>query len=356
MLTPITQDRLAKAKRAFSTRNVASSALMQVANDFKPKAGDLVLARVDEIGQHRQVELPTSRKATLFAGDEVILAYGNRYAPDQFEALVPDDLGSCEMVAGGGIAGRVIQKNVRMNQATKITPVGIFVDDMLGAVNVRDYALRSSGLQRRIPTIAVVGGSMNAGKTTAAANIVHGLALAGYKVGAAKLTGTGAGNDYWHMRDAGAISVYDFTDAGLATTYKANHFELERCAETLAAQLAADGADVMVYEIADGLYQEETSWLVQSRVMRKLVSGFVYAGESAASAVMGVQWLRQLGHLVLGVSGLVTTSPLAARETENATGFPCIPKETLATADLAQRWMKILAPVGETRTSKAVAA
>lgn len=132
-----------------------------------------------ELGQHKTVELPTSRKATLFTGDEVILAFGNRYAPDQFEAFVPGDLGPCEMVAGGGIAGRVALKNTRMGDATKIEPIGVFVDDQLSPVNVRDFALRTSAPTRPVTGIAVVGGSMHAGKTTTAANLIHGLTRAG---------------------------------------------------------------------------------------------------------------------------------------------------------------------------------
>ena len=136
-------ERLARAKRAFTTRNVPASVLHSVTAAFTPRAGDLVLARVVEVGAHKQVELPTSRKATLFAGDEVILAYGNRYAPDQFEAYVPDDLDLCDLAAGGGIeavslklahhlAGEVVvrianryEAYVLAHGAERLTPAGI---------------------------------------------------------------------------------------------------------------------------------------------------------------------------------------------------------------------------------------
>ena len=48
--------------------------------------------------------------------------------------------------------------------------------------------------------------------------MVKGLTGAGYRVGAAKVTGTGAGGDLWLMRDHGAYEALDFTDAGMATT------------------------------------------------------------------------------------------------------------------------------------------
>jgi hypothetical protein len=330
----IAADRLSNAKRAFTTRNVDTSALCAISNDVAPRAGDVVLARVLEVGAHRRLELPTSRKALLFAGDEVVLAYGNRYAPDQFEAYVPDDLSECHLAAAGGIAGRVVNKNERMSDPTRIEPIGIFVDSEGMRVNVRDHALRATAPSKKVPGFAVVGGSMNAGKTTTAASLVRGLTLSGRKVGAAKLTGTGAGNDYWHMRDAGAAMVLDFTDAGMATTFKANRFDLEVAVNTLAGHLVEAGCDALVFEIADGLFQEETNWLVSSQFMHKHADGYLYAAEGAASAAMGVQWLKRHTR-VLGVSGLVSASPLAARETETATGFPCFTKEALASPEVA---------------------
>ncbi len=343
MTIAVGADRLARAKRGFTTRNVPPSAMTRVsAAPRAPQAGDLVLARVTEIGQHRTVELPTSRKATLFQGDEVVLAYGNRYAPDQFEALVPEDLGPCHMAAAGGVAGRVVHAHAKMHMPTAIEPVGVFVRPDGRAVNLADFALPTMRMARSVPAIAVVGGSMNAGKTTAAAALVHGLTRAGHRVGAAKLTGTGAGNDSGLMRDAGAELVLDFTDAGLATTYRTPHRELERCVEVLSGALVSARCDVMVFEIADGLFQQETRWLVeQSRVLRQVVSGWMYAGESAASVVAGAQWLEQHG-LVVGVSGVASASPLACREIEAAIGMTCLTREALWQPETARGLLQML--------------
>jgi hypothetical protein len=338
MLTVIGPDRLSRAKRAFSTRRAPSSALRAVRSDLAPVPGDLVLARIDAIGQHERLELTDSRKAILFEGDEIIVAYGARYAPDQFEAEAPGDLGACALVAGGGIAGRVLSRHAKMADPTQITPIGLFVDETGAALNLRRFALKPTRPTPRAPAIGVVGGSMNAGKTTTAASIVRGFALAGFKVGAAKLTGTGAGNDFWHMSDAGAHLVLDFTDIGLATTYKASREDIVRGAETLASLLVEGGAEVLVFEIADGLFQAETGWLVASPALEHLVDAYVYAGESAASAVTGVNWLRAANRPVMGVSGLVSASPLAAREVEHAIGMRCLTKSTLATAELGRRW------------------
>jgi hypothetical protein len=82
--------RLARAKWAFSTRRTKRSAVRALITDRSttPIAGDLVLATVTAVGQHNTVELPTGRKAFIHPGDEIVVCYGNRYAPDQFEAAI----------------------------------------------------------------------------------------------------------------------------------------------------------------------------------------------------------------------------------------------------------------------------
>ena len=68
----------------------------------KPAAGDHVLASVEMIGQHNWLEEHLGRSARLDPDNEIIVAYGARYAPDHFEADVLVDLAPHELVAGGG--------------------------------------------------------------------------------------------------------------------------------------------------------------------------------------------------------------------------------------------------------------
>ena len=62
------------AKRAFVTRNVdlADSALL--VDTGEPCAGDIVLARVTHLGQHRRLESPEGRRVRLFVDDEIVVA------------------------------------------------------------------------------------------------------------------------------------------------------------------------------------------------------------------------------------------------------------------------------------------
>ena len=141
------------------------SDMRSIVSDAQPRAGDLVLARVTRKRQHTRIELPTGRKATLFVGDEIIVAYGNRYASDQFEALVPEDLGPCHLVASGGVASMMVARHSGIKPATEIEPVGLLGDGEGRALNLAEYALSPVPEAATTPLcLAVIGSAMNAGK------------------------------------------------------------------------------------------------------------------------------------------------------------------------------------------------
>lgn len=329
---PLEPSRLNRAKIAYAAHRVQFKDVQTLITSgaATPHAGDLVLARVGRICQHRRIELRNGRRAILFEGDEVVLCYGNRYAPDQFEAYVPGDLGPCHMAAAGGVASRVVAAHARMKPPTEITPLGLLGDRQGKVVNLSRYALRPRQARLATPIFAVVGTSMNAGKTTAACHLVRGLAQAGYRVGAAKVTGTGAGGDLWHMTDAGAVMVLDFTYAGHATTYLADDAALSEIFVTLTGELEAGGADAIVIEIADGLNQTETARLATSPLFRERVSGVVFAAADAMGAKAGYDWLVRHQLPVAAVSGLMTASPLASREAAQTVAVPVLGLDDLA--------------------------
>jgi hypothetical protein len=154
---------------------------------------------------------------------------------------------------------------------------------------------------------------MNSGKTDAAAHLIRGLARAGYAVGAAKVTGTGAGQDIWLMTDAGANLVLDFTTAGHASTYLLEPTEVIRVFRTLVSHLAAQPIDAIVLEVADGVFQAETATLISSSAFLEHVTGVVFAAGDALGAVAGVARLRSLGLPVVAAGGCLTRSPCDTR-------------------------------------------
>jgi len=336
-IQPLSQEILDRAKVAYSCRRVNINPSMTiVSGSVVPQSGSLVLARVDTIGQHKGIESNVGRRVNLFPGDQIIVCYGNRYAPDQFEAEVPKDLSPCSLVAAGGMASHVLAQHAAMSTATAITPIGLIGDAKGKSINLADWALSEKHHHSRKPyTLAVLGTSMNAGKTTSAANLIRGLVNSGLNVGAAKITGTGSPNDVGFMIDAGANPVFDFTDAGHPSTYHLPHEKIETILTTLTHHLAHAQVDVIVLEIADGLFQKETEALCLSKQFAETVDGIIFAAGDAMGATFGADWLIKQNLPILGLSGVFTSSPLAIREAKKYLDIPIFRTKELSSGTIA---------------------
>ncbi|WP_295881823.1 molybdopterin-guanine dinucleotide biosynthesis protein MobB [uncultured Thiohalocapsa sp.] len=327
----------AAAPWAFSTRRVDRSAVTGLDKSSAPRAGDLVLARVDALGHHANLQLADGRRRRLFVDDHIVIAYGNRYACEQFEARVPQHLGPCHLVAGGGIAALALSWHDRISRGpTRISPLGLLTGPAGRPLNLGDFALEPRGHGAALPpVIAIVGTAMDAGKTQTAAYLVRGLRAAGYRTGYLKITGTGAGGDTWLLHDAGADRVLDFTDAGMASTYLAPLERIEAAMDTLLQDMADHGIDTVVMEVADGVYQRETRELIASARFAARVRGIVIAARDAMGASAAVTSLAATTIPVLALSGLLSASPLQRREAQQATGLSSANREELATAAVA---------------------
>lgn len=347
---PIDAARLLRAKPAYTTRFASrliaddpSGYFLVSGDNVVPKAGDVVLARVHRLGQHLRIETPDSRRATLFVGDEILVAYGNRYAPDQFEAEVPGNLGLTNLVAAGGVAGDAISAHHAMAEATEIQPLGLLADAH-GLVTLKRCApfttttpeeLLGLSRVRTPPVMAVLGTSMNSGKTTTVAAMVRGLSAAGLKVAAGKVTGTGAGGDPRLFEDSNASTVMDFTNFGYPSTYRLGHEEIRNLLVSMISELAATHPDVIVLEVADGLFQRETARLVDDPLFAHLVDKVVFAAGEALGAMGGHARLTQKGLAPVAVSGRLTASPLATTEAVAALDVPVLGVDELASPEIA---------------------
>ena len=318
------------AKWAFTTRRMERSHARALSNEYAvARAGDLLLGRIETIGQHKKVQLASGRPSESYVGDLVVAAVGDRYAPDQFEGVAEVDVDGVDLLAGGGVLGRMVHANERMAKPTRLRPLGLLLGADARVLNVADAALPRTEVPPQTHVVGVLGASMNAGKTTAAASLAHGLARAGFRVHGIKASGTGAFGDYNAFLDAG-VPVLDFTDAGMASTYRQPLARIEAGFETLVGTAAARGAEIVVVEFADGVFQPETAALIRggSRVRERL-DAVLFAAGDALGAVGGVEVLRRHGIEPFAVSGVVTRSPLATREAREAAGVALVPREAL---------------------------
>ncbi len=357
-----TPARLRQAKRAYTVRHVPEMAATQLISrpETAPRAGDLVLARVQRVGKHTALEGMQGRRSTLFVGDEIVVAYGARYAPDQFDAEVPADLGPCHLAAGGGVAARVVARHGGVSAPTELQPLGLLADAAGRRLNLADFCnadhAGAPSLAMRAPTIASLGTSMNAGKTTSAAYLVRGLVRAGLRVGAAKVTGTGSGNDPGLLRDAGAALVLDFTDFGHASTAGLELGALLSVLDRVQAAMAQAGMQALVMEVADGLLQRETAMLLRAPRFADRVDACLFSSGEAMGAVAGVHWLQQQALPVLALAGAMTRSPLARAEAEAATGLSALGLAELGDPGTALRLLREAVALRSTRRRAGVAA
>lgn len=341
--TPVDAARLRAAKVAYTTRHLAARLAEDAEDlhllagaDVAPRAGDVVLARVVSMGHHKKVPGAGGRRQTLYPGDEVLVAYGDRYAPDQFEAVVPGSLAHTHLAAAGGLAADVVERHGRTEAPTVLEPLGLLAQADGRRITLRDVSPCAVSTEptptRRdtaTRTVVVLGSSMNAGKTTVVANIVRGLSRAGLTVAAGKATGTGAWGDPGLFTDSGAAKVLDFTDFGYGSTFRLDLEETGHLVRSVRDELAADAPDVVVVEIADGLFQRETHHLLHDGSLAD-ADGIVLAVGEALGAVAGVRTLREAGLPVVGVSGAVTASPLASREAAAVLDLPLVDTFTLS--------------------------
>ena len=321
--------RVTDAKWSFVTRRVTRSDAVGLDHDLAAaRPGDLILAEVTQIGNHKRLQLADGRYSPLWPGDRVVVACADRYAVDQFHGrarLSPD---GADLLAGGGVAGEIVSKHEKVARGTRLAILGRLTDASGLPLSTEHYAMAPVPSGRPPLVIALLGTGMNAGKTAAAAGLVNGFGRLGRRVAAIKATGTGSFGDVHEYEAAGAARVLDFTDAGMASTNRQPIERLVTATDMLLAQVAE--CDVAVVELADGVSQVETAELLSRPDYVQRFDASILAAPDAMAARGGLSWLAECAVYPLALSGVLTRAPLAAEEIARATTIPVLCRSTLA--------------------------
>jgi len=110
--------------------------------------------------------------------------------------------------------------------------------------------------------------------------------------------------------------------------------ELLSLYQLLVGHAGLAGAQWVVIEIADGLLQPETAALLQCRSFRDTVEHWVFATSDPLAAEGGVRLLRKWDIEPIAVSGIVSMSPLAMREAQNASKVRCLTAKEIQCGEL----------------------
>ncbi len=301
------------------------------------RAGDIVLAQVERIGKNTRLELASGRICNLHEGDLIAVAFGNRYATQQFEGYARSDGTFCDLLSVGGVCGMVVSKCDGIVEPTRLRQLGALGNAQGQPLNLRQFALEAQPHAHRPHVVVVCGSSMDAGKTHTAASLIVGLQRGNHRVAAIKLTGTATGRDLWKVKDTGACVALDFVDGGHPSTYLCTLDELLDLHRVLVSNAASHGAEWVVIEIADGLLQKETAALLQSPAFTRTVDAWVFATSDPLGALGGVWTLRDWGIVPEAISGLLSMSPLAMREAHAGSGVRCITAQELERGKLNER-------------------
>jgi hypothetical protein len=297
--------------------------------DAPPAVGDLVYGRIRVLGHHGSLENKHGRIHEIHDGTRAVFVWGNRYAPDAFEAIVPDrTTDEADLIARSGIISQMVVKNAGMKDPTRVKLLGNVIDEQGEVLNTRRFPLarpRSSldPTKRRSPMILHVGTSMNSGKSTSATACCWALSAMGHAVRASKVTGTASLKDILHMQDAGAERVSDFSHLGFPSTYMLESEELTGIFRDLDAKFANNPKKFWVVEFADGILQRETAALLRDEYVRSRIHRLVFSAGDALGAIGGLRVLQdEFGLQPDAVSGRCSSSPLMVRELQERTKIP----------------------------------
>jgi len=296
--------------------------------DKPPVVGDLVYGTVVRIGQHTDLENKNGRIHRINDGSRAIFVFGNRYAVDAFEGVVPDAFQSeVDLIARSGIIGVVRRRNAKMKDPSRVKIMGYVCDRNHEVINTRGYSLIQPTLSRkkndRAKLILVVGTSMNSGKSAGAAACCWALNTMGYTVRGSKITGTASLKDILHMEDAGALPVNDFSFFGFPSTYLASREELLHIFNSLDLKYGNNPRNYWVVEIADGVLQRETALLLESEDVRSRIHRLIFTAQDAFGAIGGLNTLKdRFGLTPHAISGVCSSSPLSVEELKQFTDIP----------------------------------
>ncbi len=315
------------------TLNCRLSREVRLADEIPALEGGVVAVRVlTSKGNYNQLELPSGRFSKVKPGDVAAVALGHRKALFGYSGHVPPSVAvgdRLQLLNLGGVLGVCDSVNPDFGEPFQCEVLGQvlafpFLAQRIGIpahISQGAIALSDRLDVKNVPVIAVVGSSMNAGKTAAACALVQAFSHRGFVVAAAKATGVSLRRDILAMEDAGARKTLLFTDLGIVTT---TADVAPRSARTLLTELAASGPDVIVLELGDGLlglYGVDA--ILNDPGLRAVFKAVVLAASDPVAAWGGVQLLQDRHGLRTDVvTGPATDNDAGTVLVQRQTGVP----------------------------------
>jgi hypothetical protein len=331
-----------RIKQTIATRGISEYTLNQnLAATRTPKAGDVGLFQVIEVDRHSSMQCIDKRSHSIFDGDYILAVFGDRYATSQYEGYVPTEpMDVYHIIGAGGVIGIVRTKNAAWEdyEPTTVKLVGYCCDSDGAVMNTLFRGKNKTAFTGHVPNnakiILSIGSTMDSGKTTTAAHIARGLKTTGKQVAFMKLTGTVYTKDVDYVVDCGADVGVDFSNLGFPSTYLVDETTILDIYQTLLNELGQNKPEYIVMEIADGLFQRETSMLLRNKNFMSTIHNVVFSCGDSLSVMAGLQVLNGWDIQPCMVSGRFTMSPLLITEVNDRMNIPVHTIDQIMTGEL----------------------
>lgn len=283
---------------------------VEVTHHISAERGAVVIVEaLEEKPVYGELELLGGRLARIIKGDLIAGVLGERQALKGFVGSIPEHIEPGDVLHilnMGGVIGRCHSANADFGQPLRVRVVGAAVVGGQPA-NIADYAVQwRDELPDCAPIILMSGTCMNAGKTTAACEIIRVLRSRGYRLAAAKLAGVATQRDLLNMLDHGAITAMSFSDAGLPSTTHTDTC-IVPAAKGILAALSASRPDAIVVEFGDGIMGHYgVDKLLQDGEMMSHVAAHILCANDLVAAWGGILYLDRMGVPVDCISGPAT--------------------------------------------------
>ncbi|WP_103020537.1 hypothetical protein [Salinibacter altiplanensis] len=275
---------------------------------------------LDEKDQYDKVECSDGVFRHLRTGDVLVGTLGGRQALKGYSGRVPRHIApgdTLNVLNLGGLIGECTAAHPDLGPALPVEVLGAVMVERDGQwthARIQEDGLEMvHRLESSVPLVTVSGTAMDTGKTEAACRVVEGLAGAGLKVGAAKLTGASLMRDVRRMREHGAGAVATFTDAGIACTVED---AITPIAKGVIHHLnATEDLDVIVAEMGDGFVgYYGVDDLMTDMELQSFIEAHVVAATDLAGAWAAEQTFRERYHTdITAVTGPVTDNDVGRR-------------------------------------------
>lgn len=283
---------------------------VEVGTNIRAERGAvLVVEALEEKSVYGELELAGGRLARIIKGDRIAGVLGERQALKGFVGAIPESIEPGDVLHVlnmGGVIGLCSSANADYGQPLRARVIGAAMRDG-EQINIADNAIPwQTNLPLSAPIILVSGTCMNAGKTTAACEIIRVLKSRGYRIAAAKLAGVATRRDVLNMEDHGAIRALSFSDAGLPSTTHTDTC-IVPAAKGVLAELNRWEPDAIIVEFGDGIMGHYgVDSLLRDRELMSHVRAHILCANDLVAAWGGLRFLNDMGLRVDCVSGPAT--------------------------------------------------